>query len=143
MVHSWKHLLACHKGQLDIFPLKKFSFITYRDVVANTFNDTPKISIDPHNLDVNVDMTLMETNIIDADSKELHLSREVLFGKLQLIQNNNLTILSKMNQLISFLDKLLDDANNLNIMDFDFIPRLGYFDSSLKRKKSFLSPTKK
>ena len=53
------------------------------------------------------------------------------------------TSLSQKNQLIGLFDKLLEDANNLHIMDFDFIARSNALDSSLKRKKSFLSPTKK
>jgi hypothetical protein len=38
---------------------------------------------------------------------------------------------------------MLDDANNLHIMDYDFTLGLGAFESYLKRKKSFLSPKKK
>ena len=41
-----------------------------------------------------------------------------------------------MNQLNGLLDNFLDD-------DFNFTFGLGVLDSSLKRKKSFLSPTKK
>ena len=32
----------------------------------------------------------------------------------------------------------MDDANNTHIMDYDFTLGLGAFESSLKRKKSFL-----
>ena len=53
------------------------------------------------------------------------------------------TSLSQKNQLIGLFDKLLEDANNLHIMDFDFTAGSNALDSSLKRKKSFLSPTKK
>jgi hypothetical protein len=38
---------------------------------------------------------------------------------------------------------MLNDANNLDIMDFDFSLGLGALETYLKRKKSFLSPTKK
>ena len=41
------------------------------------------------------------------------------------------------------LKKMLDEANNLHITDFDFTHGLESLDPSLKRKKSFLSPTKK
>lgn len=37
----------------------------------------------------------------------------------------------------------MDDANDLHIMDYDFTLGLGAYESSLKRKKSFLSPIKK
>ena len=39
--------------------------------------------------------------------------------------------------------KMLDESNNLHIMDFDYTVGLDALDSSLKRKKSFLRPTKK
>lgn len=38
---------------------------------------------------------------------------------------------------------MMDDANDLHIMDYDFTLGLGAYESSLKRKKSFLSPIKK
>jgi len=38
---------------------------------------------------------------------------------------------------------MLDEANNFYIMDFYFTTGLDSLDSSLKRKKSFLSLTKK
>jgi hypothetical protein len=51
--------------------------------------------------------------------------------------------LNKTKQLIGLVKKMLDEANNLHIMDYDFTLGLGAFESSLKRKKSFLSPKKK
>jgi hypothetical protein len=110
--------------------------------VGNTFNDPPKISIRPQNIDVNADTTLMDIDITDADVEAHHLANEKLFSKLELIQNNIPTSLSKKNQLIGLVDKLLEDANNLHIMDCDFIAGSNSLDSSLKRKKRFLSPTK-
>ena len=81
-------------------------------------------------------MNLIPTDIVDADVKELHMSREEVFRKLQFLLRNPPTTLCKMNQLNGLLDNFLDD-------DFDFTPSLGALDSSLKRKKSFLSPAKK
>src|SRR5690606_28434765 len=106
-------------------------------------NDPPKINIEPKNHDVDVDATLMTTNIVDVDVETLHLSREELFNHAHLILDNSPTTLTKTNQLTNMLKKMLDEANNFHIMDFDFTPGLGSLDSSLKRKKSFLSPTKK
>ena len=114
-----------------------------QDGVGNTFNNPPKISIGPRNLDVNANMTLMDIDITNADAEAHHLPNEKLFNKLELIQNNIPTSLSKKNQLIGLVDKLLEDANNLHIMDCNFIVGSDALDSSLKRKKSFLSPTKK
>jgi len=37
---------------------------------------------------------------------------------------------------------MLDGANNLHIMDYEFTCGLGDFETYLKRKKSFLSPKK-
>ena len=129
---NWLYL---HSGNLE-------SLIN-QDVVGNTFNDPPKISIGPQNLDVNVDTTLMDIDITDADAEAHHLANEKLFSKLELIKNNIPTSLSKKNQLIGLVDKLLEDANNLHIMDFDFTLGSNALDSSLKRKKKFLSPIKK
>ena len=109
----------------------------------NIFSDPPEINIEPQNHEVDVDATLMATNIVDADAETLHLAREEMFNILHLILDNPPTTLAKTNQLTGMLNKLLDEANNLHIMDFDFTPGSGSLDSSLKRKKSFLSPTKK
>jgi hypothetical protein len=38
---------------------------------------------------------------------------------------------------------MLDDANNIDIMDYDFTLGLGYFETYLKRKKRFLIPKEK
>jgi len=109
----------------------------------NIWNDPPKIYIEPQNHDVDVDATLMATNIIDADVEALHLAREELFSHAHLILDNPPTTFTKTNQLTGMLKKMLDEANNLHVMDFDFTPGLGSLDLSLNRKKIFLSPTKK
>jgi len=51
--------------------------------------------------------------------------------------------LTKNEQLIALVQKMLDDASNLHITDYEFTCWLGVFESSLKRKKSFLSPKKR
>ena len=53
-----------------------------QDTVGNAFNEPPKISIVPQNLDENSDMTLMDTDIIDADVEAQHLANEKLLSKL-------------------------------------------------------------
>ena len=117
--------------------------LLHQHVEDNIFNGPPKINIKPKNHDVDVDATLMATNIDDADAKTLHLVREEMFSVLHLILDNPPTTLEKTKQLIGMLKKLSDEANNLHIMDFDFTLGSGSLDSSFKRKKSFLSPTKK
>ena len=107
-----------------------------QDAVANTFNEPLEISIEPQNCDENADMTLIPTDIVDANIEELYMARAEVFRKLQFILNNPPTTLFKMNQLNGLLDNFLDD-------DFDFTLGLGALDSCLKRKKSFLSPAKK
>lgn len=77
------------------------------------------------------------------DAETLHLAREELFSYTRLIFDNPPTTLAKTIQLTSMLKKMLDEANNLHVIDFDFTPGLGSLDPSLKRKKSFFSPTKK
>ena len=125
------------------FHSRNLESLINQDTVGNTFNDPPEISIAAQNLDVNANMTLLDNDIIDADAEEQHLANENLISKLQLIQNNIPTSASKKNQLIGLVDKLLEDANNLHLMDFDFTVGLDALNSSLKRKKSFLSPKKK
>ena len=66
-----------------------------------------------------------------------------MFGYLNLLKNNHPSTLTKVEKFVGLVKKLLDKANNLHIMDFDFTIGLGAFRSSLKRKKSFLSPPKK
>lgn len=51
--------------------------------------------------------------------------------------------MSKTKQLIDLAKKFVDDVNDLHIMDYDFTLGLGAYESSLKRKKSFLSPKNK
>jgi len=38
---------------------------------------------------------------------------------------------------------MMDDANDLHIMDYEFTLGLGSYETCLKRKKSFLSPKNK
>jgi hypothetical protein len=71
------------------------------------------------------------------------LAREELFGYLELLRNSPPATLSKTQQLIGLVKIMLDDANNLDIMDYDFTLGLGDLETYLKRKKSFLSPKKK
>ena len=120
--------LYFHLGNSNSFP--------GQDAVANTFNELLEISIEPQNCDENANMTLIPTDIVDADVEELHMAREEVLRKRQFLLNNPPTTLCKMNRLNGLLDNFLDD-------DFDFTTSLGALDSSLKRKKSFLSPAKK
>ena len=115
----------------------------HRDAVVDTFNDPIEISMEPQNLNVDADTTCMAIDGVDLDVDALHLAREELFSYLHLIQNNPPTTLGKTRQLIGLVKTMLDEANNLHIMDFDFTFELGALELSLKRKKSFLSPKKK
>jgi len=85
----------------------------------------------------------MATHVADANVEALHLAREEFFSYTNLILDNPPTNLTKTIQLTGMLKKMLDEANNLHATDFDFTPGLGSLHPSLKRKKSFLSPTKK
>ena len=107
-----------------------------QDAMANTLNDSPEISIESQIRDENIDMTLMPIDTIDVDAEALHMAREELLRNMEFFKSNPPTSLIKINKLNSFLNNFWDH-------DFDFTPSLGALDSSLKRKKSFLSPTKK
>ena len=56
--------------------------------MANTFNEFPDISTEPHNHSVDVITNLMATNTVDADAEALYFDREEFFRYLQLIQNS-------------------------------------------------------
>ena len=71
------------------------------------------------------------------------MAREELFGYLKLLLNNPPSSLNKTEQLVGLVKKMLDEANDLHIMNYDFTFGLGAFESSLKRKNNFLSPKKK
>ena len=44
----------------------------HHDVMANTFNELPDISIDPHNYSVDVNTDLVSTDSVDANAEALH-----------------------------------------------------------------------
>ena len=114
-----------------------------QDTIAYSFNAPPEINVEVENLDENANTTVTSTDNVDLDDEALKLAREELFGYLQLLQNSPPATLSKTKQLVGPVKKMLDEANNLQIMDYDFTLGLGALESSLKRKKSFLSPKKK
>ena len=84
----------------------------------------------------------MDSHNVDVNVEQIEMTKEELFGYLDLVRNTPAT-LTKIEQLISLAKKLLDDANNLHIMDYEFTCGLGAFELCLKRKKSFLSPKKR
>ena len=85
----------------------------------------------------------MDSHNVDVNVEQIEMAKEELCGYLDLVQNSPLATLTKIEQLISLFKKLLDDANNLHIIDYEFTCGLGAFELSLKRKKSFLSPKKR
>ena len=60
--------------------------------MANTFNEFPDISTEPHNHSVDVSIDLMATDNVDVDVEANHSAIEEFFRYLQLIQNNPLLI---------------------------------------------------
>ena len=73
--------------------------------MANTFNELPDISIEPHNHSVDVNTDLVAPDSVDADAQALHFAREELFRYLQLIQNSPPTTLTKTKQLTDMVKK--------------------------------------
>ena len=106
-------------------------------------NDPPKISRNEPSHVAYAENILIATDNVDHDVDALQLSREKLFGYFQLIQNSPPITLSKNEQMIGLVQKMLDEANNLQILEYDFSLGLGAYESSLKRKTSFLIPKKK
>jgi hypothetical protein len=117
--------------------------LLYQDATLNLENAPPDISIKAPSLDLDVNTTIMARDNVDQDVEGLQLDREEFFGYLELLQNSPPTTLSNTQQLIGLVKRMLDDANNLDIMDYDFTLGLGALETSLKRKKRFFIPKKK
>ena len=92
---------------------------------------------------LNLPADTIPTNIEDDNVEELGVLREELFGYIDLLRNSPPSTAKNKKKLIDLAKKIVDDANNINIRDHDFTVDLGAYESSLKRKKSFLSPKKK
>lgn len=103
----------------------------------------PDISIEAPSLDLYANTTIMSRENVDQDVEGLQLAREEFFGYLELLRNNPLATLRKTQQFIGLVKRMLDDANNLDIMDYDFALGLGSLETYLNRKKRFLRPKKK
>ena len=131
------------KVNLLYCPSDDSNSLLVHDAIPNSFNAPPEISIEAPNLDVDANETVMPSDNVDLDVERLQSTRDELFGYLKLLLNNPPSTLRKTEQLVGLVKKMLDEANNLHIMDYDFTLELGAFESSLKRKKSFLSPKKK
>jgi hypothetical protein len=114
-----------------------------QDATLNSENAAFDISIEALSLDLDDNTTIMARDNVDQDVEGLQLAREDLFGYLELLRNNPLVTLSKTQQLIGLVKRMLDDANNLDIMDYDLTLGLGDLETSLKTKKRFFSPKKK
>ena len=111
--------------------------------MANTFNELLDIIIETHNHSVYVNINLVATDSVDADLEALHFTREELFRYFLLIQNSPPTTLTKTKQLTGMVKKMLEESNKKHLMDFEFTVGVDALDTSLKRKKSFLSPKNK
>ena len=107
---------------------------------TESYNDPPEISIEAIS-DLLEDA--MDSRNVDVNVEEIEMAKEDLFGYLDLVRNSPPATLTKIEQLIALVKKLLDHANNIHIMDYEFKCGLGAFELSLKRKKSFLSPKKR
>lgn len=70
----------------------------------------------------------MDSHNVDVNAKGHELAKEELFGYIDLLWNNPPSTLTNIKQLISLVKKMLDDANNLHIMDYEFTCGLGAFE---------------
>ena len=123
------------------FPLGVTNPVLDHDATLASF-DAPH-EIEEPNIGVDRDITFMATDSVDLDVEGLKLARDELFGYLDILKNSPLATLRNIEQLVDLVKKMLNEANNLHIMDYEFTLGFGAFESSLKRKKSFLSPKKK
>ena len=55
------------------------------------------------------------------------MARGKLFGFLNLLKNIPAITFRKTKQLVGLVKNLLDEANNIHIVDYDFTLGLGYF----------------
>jgi hypothetical protein len=124
-------------------PLGYSNSLLDQEETPNSLNSFHEISIEAPNVDVDASKTIISRGNVDLDVEGLNLVRDELFGYLDFLRNSPRATLRKTKQLIDLIKKMMDDANNLHIMDYDFTLGLGAFESSLKRKKSFLIPKKR
>ena len=84
---------------------------------TESYNDPLEISIETVS-DLLEDA--MDSRNVDVNVEEIKMAKEELFGYLDLVRNSPLATLTKIEQLIALVKKLLDDANNIHIMDYEF-----------------------
>ena len=77
--------------------------------------------------------------MIDQDVEALKLSRENVFGYIDVLRKIHTYTLESTLKLEALIKFMFDEANNQQIMDFQFTLRLIDFESSLYQKKSFLN----
>ena len=94
-------------------------------------------------IDANVDTTPVAIGSLDQDDEALQLARDELLGYLDVLWNSPPATLTNTQEMVDLIKRMLDEANNRHILDFNFTLGLSAFESSLKRKKSFLNPTNK
>jgi hypothetical protein len=115
----------------------------FDDATPNAFNDPLEIIMETSMIDANVDMTPVAIGSVDQDDEALRLARDELLGYLDVLRNSPPATLTNTREMVDLIKRMLDEANNRHILDFNFTLGLSAFESSLKRKKSFLSPTNK
>ena len=109
------------------YPLRDSNLLLDHDAIPNSFNDPHEISVHEPNLDVDANKSIMASDIVDLDVKGLQLAILDLFGYSKLLLNSPPSSLNKTEQLVGLVKKILDEANNLHIMDYDFTLGLGSF----------------
>lgn len=123
MAYSRQYGQACYKGSWLYFPLGDSSPVLDHGATPTSY-DTPH-EIETPNLHVDGDITFTSTDSVDPDVEGLQLARDGLFGYLDLLKNNHPSTLRKVEKFVGLVKKLLDEASNLHITDFDFTTRLG------------------
>lgn len=143
MVYSWQRLQHATKvGWLYSHTMNSDALLDH-DNTPNTFNYPPKIDMEDPNLNIDVNITIMVDNNVYRNVEELQMTREDLFGYIDLLRNSPPPTSTMTKKLIGLFTKMLDDVNDLHIMGYEFTLALGAYESSLKTRKSFLNLKKK
>ena len=116
---------------------------TFPEVSPNETNTLAEIDMETPIVDVDVNTVPVAVGSVDQDAEALKLARERVFGYMDVLKRSPPSTLANTLKLEALIKSMIDEANNQGIMDFDFTVGLSAYESSLKRKKSFLSPAKK
>ena len=149
--NTCKHIIKINwlyfsSGGLDAPLEHDIEPLTFDDGGGSTSNAPIEVNMGMENIIDSVNTTDMGIEManenVDQDIEAFRLVNEEYNGYVDMLQNNCPPTLSDAQKMVGLLKKLLEEANN-QLMDFEFPLGPNASETSLKWKKSFLSPKNK